>query len=77
MIILLSYINSLCLAVPRDTFKEFPENHKREEEIGEKRFMMGDELTEVKKVELQLIAELTLDATLASEEKLSKLRTGV
>lgn len=30
-------------------------------------------LTEHKKAELRLIAELTLDATLATEEKLSKL----
>lgn len=30
-------------------------------------------LTERKKAELKLIAELTLDATLATEEKLSKL----
>ena len=33
------------------------------------------ELTERKKAELQLIASLTLDATLAAEEKLSKLAT--
>ncbi len=33
------------------------------------------ELTEKKKAELRLIAELTLDATLAAEEKLSKLAT--
>lgn len=31
------------------------------------------EITEQKKAELRLIAELTLDATLAAEEKLSKL----
>lgn len=30
-------------------------------------------MTEQKKAELKLIAELTLDATLAAEEKLSKL----
>ena len=34
-----------------------------------------DKLTERKKAELRLIAELTLDATLAAEEKLSKLAT--
>ncbi|MHB2037080.1 MAG: hypothetical protein ACYCPW_10120 [Nitrososphaerales archaeon] len=33
------------------------------------------ELTERKRAELQLIASLTLDATLAAEEKLSKLAT--
>lgn len=32
-----------------------------------------DKLTERKKAELRLIAELTLDATLAAEGKLSKL----
>ncbi|HKU32776.1 MAG TPA: hypothetical protein VJR22_02885 [Candidatus Nitrosotalea sp.] len=32
-------------------------------------------LTEQKKAELQLIAELTLDATLAAEQKISKLAT--
>jgi len=32
-------------------------------------------LSEKKKAELQLIAEMTLDATLAAEEKLSKLAT--
>lgn len=32
-------------------------------------------LTERKKAELKLIAELTFDATLAAEEKLSKLAT--
>ncbi|MGH2639742.1 MAG: hypothetical protein ACRDF4_10775 [Rhabdochlamydiaceae bacterium] len=32
-----------------------------------------EELSERKKAELRLIAELTLDATLAAEEKLSKL----
>lgn len=32
-----------------------------------------DRLTERKKAELRLIAELTLDATLAAEEKLSRL----
>jgi hypothetical protein len=36
---------------------------------------MEKELTERKKAELRLIAELTLEATLASEEKLSKLAT--
>jgi hypothetical protein len=34
-----------------------------------------DKLTDQKKAELRLIAELTLDATLAVEEKLSKLAT--
>ena len=34
---------------------------------------MDDELDGRKKAELRLIAELTLDATLAAEEKLSKL----
>jgi hypothetical protein len=32
-------------------------------------------LAEQKKAELKLIAELTLDATLAAEQKLSKLAT--
>ena len=32
-----------------------------------------DKLTGRKRAELELIAELTLDATLAAEEKLSKL----
>ncbi len=32
-----------------------------------------EELDEKKKAELRLIAELTLDATLAAEEKISKL----
>ncbi len=31
------------------------------------------DITEQKKAELRLIAELTLDATLAAEEKISKL----
>ena len=34
-----------------------------------------DRLTEKKKAELRLIAELTYDATLAAEHKLSKLAT--
>lgn len=34
-----------------------------------------NKITEQKKAELRLIAELTLDATLAAEEKLSKLAT--
>ena len=34
-----------------------------------------DRLTGKKKAELRLIAELTLDATLAAEQKLSKLVT--
>lgn len=33
----------------------------------------NEELSERKKAELRLIAELTLDATLAAEEKLSRL----
>jgi len=33
-------------------------------------------LTESKKAELRLIADLTLDATLAAEERLSRLANG-
>ncbi len=33
-----------------------------------------DKITKRKKAELRLIAELTLDATLATEEKLSTIR---
>jgi hypothetical protein len=33
-----------------------------------------DKLTPRKKAELRLIAEMTLDATLAAEEKLSRLK---
>ncbi|MGB9003993.1 MAG: hypothetical protein WCC52_09335 [Nitrosotalea sp.] len=34
-----------------------------------------DRLTDQKKAELRLVAELTLDATLAAEQKLSKIVT--
>ncbi len=36
-----------------------------------------EELSERKKAELRLIAELTLEATLAAEEKLSRLETRI
>lgn len=38
-----------------------------------KRCIIMEKLTQRKKAELRLITELTLDATLAAEEKLSRL----
>jgi hypothetical protein len=53
--------------------KELAARYKRAEDRLE--CITMNRLTEQKKAELRLIAELTLDATLAAEQKLSKLAT--